>query len=791
MDIFVQAGYGTMFIMRHRWLYTFLAVASLATNSALAETAATTGGDALFKKEIEPLLQKFCFDCHGDGVEKGGLALDTYKTTSDILKDRHTWQLVIKNVQSGEMPPEKKAQPSPDEREKIVGWIESEIFRTNCDDPDPGRVTIRRLNRAEYNNTIRDLVGVDFKPADDFPVDDVGYGFDNIGDVLSLSPVLFEKYLAAAEKIMDQAIVVDGQKMSGPIQRIEAEKLPKPVDGGPYGGDFAMAINKEGEIFTTVEIPTDGDYYIRARAFGTRSGNEYPKLEFRLDDKAVDVKDVAALERTPAIYETRLKLTAGKKKLAAAYINNFRDPNARPDMRDRNLYIDYLEVVGPLALQDYPESHKRIFNTGRTNLVNKYQRAAEVIASFAFRAFRRPPTQVEKDRLVGIFAQTQNDNLNFEEGIKVALTAVLVSPYFLFRGELQPEPNNPRMVHEVNEFSLATRLSYFLWSSMPDEELLRLAKNNELRKNLDAQIARMLKDGRSNQLVKNFAAQWLQIRNLAAFNPSLEDFPEWDEELRQAMARETEMFFEHILKENTSVLDLLNADYTFVNQRLARHYGIPNVKGSEFRQVSLKGTKRGGVLTQGSILAITSNPTRTSPVKRGKWILENILGSPPPPPPPDVPELSEEKEAVLTGSLRQRMEKHRETPICSSCHARMDPIGFGFENFDAIGLYRELDGTFPVDASGKLTSGEEFAGPEELKKILISSKKEEFLRCLSDRMLTFALGRGTEYYDKCAVDRIVENMEKDGYRMQTLISEVIKSVPFQKRRGEGDPLAIN
>jgi hypothetical protein len=769
--------------------YLLLLLLSLACFSVKAAGKKNTPS---YEKEIKPLFVKYCYDCHGEGMKKGGLALDEFHSIDEMIARRDKWQMVARNVHLGEMPPPKKEQPTADERDLIARWIDSEIFKVDCANPDPGRVTIRRLNRAEYNNTVRDLVGVDFQPADDFPVDDVGYGFDNIGDVLSVSPVLFEKYLAAAEKILDQAIRVGPPALSGPMQKFEAEQLKSTAEGGgPYGKDFAMALMKEGEVFTNVNIAAAGDYFIRIRAFGQQAGSELPKMEIRLDGKAVALKEVAALENAPEVYEVKLPLEPGEKKLAAAYINNFRDlQNPNPDLRDRNLFIDYIEVIGPLAIQPLPETHKRIFFAQPASKTTN-QVAREIIGRFAKRAFRRPIEKEELNRLSAIFENAQKDGESFEQSVKFALEAVLVSPHFLFRGEPQRDPNDPKAIQDINEYALATRLSYFLWSTMPDEELFALAEKKTLRKNLDKQLKRMLADPKSKAVTRNFADQWLQIRNLSHITPAKETYPAFDAELREAMAKETELFFESILRENRSVLDFIDSDYTFLNERLAKHYGISGVKGPEFRRVSLQGTRRGGILTQASILAITSNPTRTSPVKRGKWVLENILGSPPPPPPPDVPELSEAKEAVLSGSLRQRMEQHREKPLCASCHARMDPIGFGFENFDGIGLWRDKDGKFDIDPAGKLISGETFNGPSELKQILLKTRKEEFLTCLTEKMLTYALGRGLEYYDKCAVEKIVAALEKDSYRFQTLIAEIIKSAPFQKQRGEEPRLAAN
>ncbi|HSU53752.1 MAG TPA: DUF1592 domain-containing protein, partial [Candidatus Dormibacteraeota bacterium] len=482
---------------------------------------------------------------------------------------------------------------------------------------------IRRLNRAEYNNTIRDLLGVNFRPADDFPADDSGYGFDNIGDVLSLSPVQLEKYLAAAEKIIEVAF---------------ADK----------------------------------------------------KLVLPPQDEASVQKAVSTL---------------------------------------------------------------------------------------ATRAYRRPVARDELSRLMGLFDSAKKDGAKFEDAFRVPLEAILVSPQFLFRAENAPKggkSNSP-----IDEYSLASRLSYFLWSSMPDEELFAQAAANRLRRSLEHEVQRMLHDRKSQAFVENFAGQWLQLRNLKLVSPDPTEFPCFDETLRAAMQKETELFFENIMREDRSVLEFINADYTFMNGKLASFYGRNDITGDTFQRVKLTDSNRGGLLMQASILTLTSNPTRTSPVKRGKWVLENILGDPPPPPPPDVPELKEGHSAKLSGSLRQRMEQHRANPSCAGCHARMDPIGFGFENFDGVGRWREKDGEFSIDASGKLVSGESFSGPAQFRALLVRDKRDRFVRCLSEKVLTYGLGRGLEYYDKCAVDNITTVLAKHGYKFSTLILEVARSTPFQ------------
>lgn len=735
-----------------------------------------------YERQVMPLLQKYCYNCHGNGKKKGDFAIDIYKVQADAVNDPKAWEKVLENVRSHTMPPEEKPQPRPEEKELISKWIESQVFACDCEHPDPGRVTLRRLNRAEYNNTIRDLVGVTFRPADDFPADDSGYGFDNIGDVLSVPPVLLEKYLAAAEKILEAALVTEDPAKAR-VRRYPAAELDgsAPSDSIDGGG---KKLTREGDIFVRFNVTQPGEYALRGMAYGDQFGPESPKMKFSLNKEELKTFDVPTESDKPEIFEVKAKLAAGTNRFSAAYLNNLVDnSNKDPKKRgDRNLNIEYLEVVGPLdvPLPPLPETHRHIFFTAGAP-TNKSDYARAIISRFATRAFRRPAAPDEVERLVKFVRLAMKQGDSFERGVQLALQAVLISPNFLFRGELQPEPDNPKSVHPINDYALASRLSYFLWSSMPDEELFALAEKGKLRKNLDGQVKRMLKDAKSRALVENFGGQWLQLRNLRIATPDAKTFPGYDEALRAAMQGETEAFFDHIVREDRPVLDFLNANYTFVNGRLAKHYGIAGVEGEDFQRVSLKGTGRAGVLTQGAILTLTSNPTRTSPVKRGKYVLENILGTPPPPPPPNVPEL---KEVKLTGTLRQRMVQHRENPTCASCHARMDPIGFGFENFDGIGAFRQNEDNFPIDPSGELVSGESFNGARDLASMLAKEKREEFVHCLSEKMLTYAIGRGTEFYDKCALEDIAKGVSRKGYRFSSLVLEIVRSVPFQQRRGE-------
>jgi mono/diheme cytochrome c family protein len=739
-----------------------------------------------FVDTVKPIFAKFCITCHSDQKMSAGLSLEPFKDSAGARKAPDLWDKVKEMVENKQMPPKGKPQPTDAERKVIVAWIDSVAIKVDCSQArDPGRPTIRRLNRNEYTNTIRDLLGVDFKAAESFPSDDVGYGFDNIGDVLSMPPLLLEKYLAAAETIVNKAVVVPKQIMS-----VKNVRRPQNVGStlGPFSKqDRRIALTKNGAAFLEHEFGYTGEYIFRARAYGEQAGKELPKLEIQVDRKSIGSHDVDAAEGKPKVYESRVKVTAGRHDVRFAFVNDFEDKESKDDKRkDRNLYVEQMEIEGPFNpdMPAMPESHQRIFVAAPTADADREAAAKKVIDAFATRAYRRPVKPDEVARLMKLFQFADEQKGPFEQSMKHVLKAVLVSPHFLFRIERDLEPNNPQAVHPVNQFELATRLSYFLWSSMPDAELFGLAEKGKLRDPgvLEVQVRRMLKDSKSGSLAENFAGQWLMLRTFATMTPDRGTFRNFDLFIRSAMNRETEMYFDHVVREDRSVLEFLDSDYTFLNDRLARHYGIDGVNGSNFRKVTLTDRNRGGIITHGSILTVTSNPTRTSPVKRGKWILENILGTPPPPPPPDVPELPVDEKAVLTGSLRQRMEKHREVASCAVCHQKLDPLGFGLENFDGVGAFRRKDGNFDIDASGELPDGSKFNGPQEMRKVLIA-KADLFRKNLAEKMLTYALGRGLEYYDRCAVDDLVKAMKKSEDRFSTLMIGVVQSDPFQKRRG--------
>jgi hypothetical protein len=617
--------------------------------------------ESLFVDQVVPFLATHCNGCHGGDDPEADLSLARFETSANVQDEYALWERVLRVIEHREMPPADQTQPAEETLIEIGGAIRAQLQSFDCSGQQrPGRVTIRRLNRSEYNNTIRDLVGVAFRPADDFPSDDVGYGFDNMADVLSMSPILLEKYLSAAEGIVDQA--------------------------------FAEAATR-GRI------------------------------------------EIESGERSES-YAGRL----------------------RGDIR-----------------------------------------------RFASKAFRRPVSDEEVERLAEMAiaigdgdhgdGDRQSDRGRFDNGpLRAACTAILTSPHFLFRIERDPESgetpgdeaegdgdsNDATIVRKLDGYEIATRLSYFLWSSMPDDRLFELADRGELGDiaTLEAEVDRMLRDDKARALVDNFAGQWLQLRDVAVLSPDPVKYPAFDEALRAAMTEETERFFEAVIREDRSVLDFLNADFSYINERLAKHYGMSGIEGDEFRRVALSGQRR-GVLTHASILMLTSNPTRTSPVKRGQWILNNILGEPPPPPPPGVEELNDDDETL--GSLREKMEQHRANPACAVCHRQMDALGFGLENFDGIGAWRDRDGRFEIDPSGELPGNQAFAGPAELMSILAQGRRDAFSRCLAEKVLTYGLGRGLGPYDRCAVNAILDRLAADGYRFSTLVKAVVTSEPFLYR----------
>lgn len=745
---------------------------------------------------IQPFLSKNCFMCHNAKLKSGELDLQHHASGEQMLKDRHVWESVVQKLRTGEMPPKGLPKPSLEEIGRVTGWIEAEYDRLDRNvKPDPGRVTARRLNRYEYDATVRDLVGIDLHPAADFPADDAGYGFDNIADVLSLSPVLMEKYMATAEKIARAAIVTGPPQFKPTRVQIKAESLgmAEHLKAAPLPKGAAGPMPAKTALHAMHSFPAEAEYDLRIGLGGVRPNVEdIPpspvKMVLWVDGTVEKTWEIDPGRNKPRNFEAHIKVSAGEHRLSAAFVDDQFVPEQNPiASRDRYLTIDMFEIRGPFnpVAPPLPASQYRILVCHHPLNQHDASCARRIVTTLARRGFRRVPTEREIANLTGLIEMAQKDGDSFEQGVRLALQAVLVSPNFLFRIERDRDPRNANAEHPVSDFELASRLSYFLWSSMPDDELLAKAEAGTLRKPgvLEGEVRRMLLDPKARALSENFAGQWLQLRNLDEAKPDPDRFPTFDDELRRAMKRETELFFEAVVKEDRSIVDFLDARFTFLNDRLAMHYGIPGVEGPEFRRVALTGNQRGGVLTQASILTVSSYPTRTSPVIRGKWVLENILNAPPPPPPPNVPTL-DEAAVGSKGSLRQQMEQHRSNPICASCHARMDPLGFGLENYDAIGAWRTVDGKFPLDVSGTLPNGKSFSNPAELKAIL-KSDKDEFTKCLTEKMLTYALGRGLELYDRPAVQSISRSVANGNYRFSTLVLSIVKSMPFQMRRGEG------
>lgn len=737
-------------------------------------------------EKIQPLLAKYCLGCHDNQRTEGDLSLAGYADLPKFREGRSTWLKALSKMRAKAMPPadDKEApRPTEAEYEQLIQWIDGTINTIDCTgDVNPGRVTLRRLNRNEYRNTIRDLVGIDYEPVADFPADDVGYGFDNIGDVLSLSPILLEKYLVAADEILAKAIVVPDLLLS---KRWSGEQLDSEAGATSNSGNGARVLASNGSLFTTIAFPKAGKYDFRILAAGDQAGPERVKMALQLDGNPLREFVVKSRADRPNLFSLSVDIPEGPHKVAVAFLNDYYMPDAEnpSDRGDRNLIVHHLEVLGPLneKAADLPESHRRIFLASTDEDQTPREMAEKILRRFANRAFRREVNPKEMQRLLELTRFAHDQGEIFESSIRHALTAVLVSPHFLFRVENDP-PKGER-VRNLHDMELATRLSYFLWSSMPDEELFRVAFEGNLRKDgqLEKQVARMMADPKSRALIDNFATQWLNLRLLDNLNPDRDRFPAFDADLRTAMRTETQLFFGELLRENRPISDFLVADFSMVNDQLARLYGLPNIDGKEFRRVSLQGSNRRGILTQASILALTSNPTRTSPVKRGKWLMENLLGEPPPPPPPNVPELMDGDQAQLKGSLRERMQQHRENPNCAVCHERMDALGFAFEHFDAIGQWRTKDGPFEIDSTVRLPTGEQLKDWQEMVAYLAEKNRAAFVRCVSEKMLTYALGRGLEYYDQCAVDKILKEIGPQEDRIGALILAVVRSDPFQKR----------
>jgi len=734
-----------------------------------------------YDSAVKPVLSQTCALCHNDKLSSGGLNIKAFLAPDSVTAYRDGWEAILQKLRAGEMPPKGIPRPPEAQLQALVHYVEGEFEKADRNTkPDPGHVTARRLNRSEYSNTIRDLLAVDFRAERDFPTDDSGYGFDNIADVLTISPVLMEKYLDAAESIASRAM--------------GADPLPKkPIEAQYHTKDKTVRRVDLSTIEASHRVEWDGEYVVRVGMPGERTADAKPvTLGFWMDGTLLKTLPVETKPSTLVYFdpyseaEVRVYLPAGDHVFRAAFIDD--DfvktlPEKDAYSSKKNKFLNSIVFVGPYPSDVERASRKKILicdpNSGQACV-------RKILTALSRRAYRRPPTPEELASLMKFVSLARSRGGSPEQGIQLAIEAMLVTPQFLFRIEHDPNPTDRQDVHRISDYELASRLSYFLWSSMPDDELLNLAGDQKLHEPavLDGQVRRMLADKRASAFAANFAGQWLEIRNLDVVKPDPDKFPEWGPELRDAMKTETRMFFEYVLRENRPLSDFIDARYTFLNARLAKFYGIAGVSGPDFRRVDLSGGQRGGLLSQASVLTVSSYPTRTSVVLRGKYVLNNILGSEIPPPPPDVPALDESAVGTLM-SLRQQMEKHRADPMCASCHNKMDPLGFGLENYNAIGKWRTEDGKFPVDASGTLPSGKSFQTPDEMRALLMSVLPQ-FSRCLTEKMLTYALGRGLQPYDRRTVDGIERDLAAEGYHFQSLIFEIVHSAPFQMGRGDGD-----
>ena len=790
--------------------------------------AAAPAGDG-FAAHVKPFVEGHCSACHNAQLKQGELDLASLLAPESLATHPEVWEKVVLRLKTGEMPPSPMKKPAEAELLAVTRAIEEELERAALlTPPDPGRVTARRLNRAEYDNTLRDLLGLELALADDFPPDDSGYGFDNIGDVLSLSPALFERYVAAAERAARAAVFGLGDlpptvTRHTPVSR-RIKNRPDPLHEYDVTG-----LDLPNSVHVHKRFPAEGEYRVRVILGGQRPAGSAPvTVGLYVDGKRVEAQsldpetlasfandrhDFAGMAR-----DFTARIPAGEHWVAGTIERLYEGlppdyagpnpstrvvkplefkppPNATPErlaqakkaFEERQkervpanaVRVNAVEIGGPygVAKGPSPESRARLYACGHTDGRHNGSCEKTILRGLARRAFRRPPSEAEVATFVRLAKDGRKNGGRFEDGLALALQAMLVSPDFLFR--IEGDRAGVLTPHE-----LASRLSYFLWSSMPDEELQGAADRGALREPqaLEAQVRRMLRDPKAAALVWNFGGQWLQFRALESSKPDLDRFPEFDDYLRFSMRRETELLFEGIVREDKSVLELLDAKYTFLNERLARHYGIAGVTGPEFRAVSTAGLPRAGVLGHASVLTVSSYATRTSPVLRGKWILSNLLGAPPPDPPAGTPRL-DEKTVGKGASLRQQLEAHRTDATCAACHSRMDPLGFGLENYDAVGGWRDKDGGFAIDASGALPDGRSFKGPGELASLL-QGDREAFALAFTSKLLTYGLGRGLERYDRPTVKAIAAQAAGDDYRFSRIVLEIVKSLPFQSRRAE-------
>jgi mono/diheme cytochrome c family protein len=765
-------------------------------------------------------LNRYCATCHNERAKTADLVLSQLDVANPADHPA-AWEKIIRKLRTRQMPP--AGRPRPDEAfyESITRYLETALDRAAEARPTPGRPSVHRLNRTEYGNAVRDLLDVDVDVAALLPTDDAGRSFDNIAEILSVSPLLVEKYLTAARKISTIAIgdrTVDPFTAQYDVSRRLVQD-DRASDELPFGSRGGLAVRHhfplDGEYVLKVRLQRNNDNYVKGmgephlldvRLDGARitlftvggqhKGRSAPVYSFINKDYRGDPEqEVYETIQADAHLEVRFRAQAGSRLVGVTFL---KDPQARegvympPQFYEELLAykggepaVDSVFITGPHEPQGLTETRSRrrilVCRPKTASRTDEDACATTILSTLGRRAYRRPLTDADV-RTLFRFYEIGRRTGDFEAGIRTAVQGLLTSPEFLFRVERDPANATPGTVYPVGDLELASRLSFFLWSSLPDDELIEAAGRGKLRdaSMLATQVRRMLGDPRANVMVRNFVVQWLGLRKLAHISPDPIAYPEYDENLRLALLEETERFAEHIVREDRSVLEFLDADYTFLNERLARHYGIANVRGSDFRRVKLMDRTRGGVLGQGSVLTVTSYANRTAPTLRGKWVLDNLLGTPPPPPPPNVPSLKEANAHAKPLTMRARMEEHRVNPTCASCHSRMDPLGFALENYDALGKWRAVDAGAPVDASGVLPDGATFSGPSELKSILLA-RRDQFVTTLTEKLLTYALGRELEYFDQPAVRRIVRDAAAGGYRWSALVTGIVRSTPFQMR----------
>jgi mono/diheme cytochrome c family protein len=758
-----------------------MAVAPLSTQAAAAPSRQSPAPD------YSDFVGTYCVTCHNDKLKTAGLSLQNLGL-ANVPEHAQVWEKVARKLRSGEMPPSTaRSRPNAQLASAFAIHLQTTMDRAAAAQPNPGRAPVHRLNRAEYSNAIRDLLAVDVHPGEWLPVDDSGYGFDNIAAVLSTSPALLDRYLYAAHRVSRLAV---GDLTMKPVEQIyDAKRDPLKGSRNERVSDDLPFDSRAG-IAVSHYFPVDGEYVFKIRILGVQADGEQAESDPYQVRVAVhaglhsvgvtspreNLKPERDTPGAPAARGAAQIPTAVDVRLNGARLKRF-------DVMGTTLEINKLIIGGPYNASGRGDtaSRRKIFVCQPAQVAQEPACARTILRTLARRAFRRPIKPEDIDPLYPFF-QKGRDEGGFESGIQAAIEALLVSPEFLFRIEQDPTAANPGTARRLSDLELASRLSFFLWSSIPDDELLGLAEKGGLGDAavLERQVRRMLDDPRADALVSNFAGQWIHLRNVETIKPDPVILP-FDESLRQAFLTETALFVSSIFREDRSLLELLSADYTFVNQRLAQHYGIPRVYGSQFRRVTLTDDNRRGLLGQGSVLTVTSYPNRTSVVQRGKWILENLLGTPPPPPPADVPELKAAPHGKVL-SMREQMQAHRASPTCAACHARMDPIGFALENYDAVGRWRAMDAGAPIDASGSLPDGTVFEGPAGLSRLLLTKYRDDFVQTATEKLLTYALGRGVEFYDYPTIRSIDREAARDNYRISSLILAIVKSTPFRMRR---------